>query len=348
MKRVFLLLTILVSALSSFALETKKIAILEVVDKNNELSYYQKLMLRTRLAEEVNKAVGFEAYDRTNMDAIMGEHNFQRTGFVSQDQIRRLGEMAGAAYILVIEGALSGQGSLFVSAVVLDVETGKMVLTESINMPSSEEGLIQGCAILAKKVFGKLSAASNAYVQEAKRIQQEKEEAEEAERAKYYIYKHKNTYTYMGSKMDKKAYVNFLKNNCPEAYKQYNKGTKTIIGGWCVFGLGLACVAGGGIEYFMAGKNYKDVEKRQYWELYTDDQKESLRKKRDQYYTIGYAIMGVGGAITITSIPILAVGYSKQKKSVQTYNRNCSSPKISPLTLNLTAGPNGLGVAMNF
>ena len=143
MKRIFLLLTLLISTLCSFSIETKKIAILEVVDKKDELSYYQKLMLRSKLAEEVNKAAGFEAYDRTNIDAIMSEHNFQRTGFVSQDQIRRLGEMAGASYILVIEGAVSTQGSLFVSSIILDVETGQMVVTENVNMASSEVGLQQ-------------------------------------------------------------------------------------------------------------------------------------------------------------------------------------------------------------
>lgn len=335
MKRIFILLVVLISTLCSFAQETKKIAILEVVDKNNELSNYQKLMLRTRLAEEVNKAVGFEAYDRANMDAIMNEHNFQRTGFVSEDQIRRLGKMAGATYILVIEGASSGLGSLFVSAVVLDVETAKMVVTESANMASSENGLIQGCSVLARKIFGKLKIISNEYAQETNQ--------------QIYIYKHNNHYTYMGSKMDKKAYLNFLRTNCPDAYKTYNKGSKLIIGGWCLLGIGVACVIGGGIHYYIADKNYDDLRtKREYWDYYSKEQKESLRNQRDKYHTISYAIMGVGGGIVVTSIPLLSTGYTFRKNARNIYNANCASPSISPISLNLTAGQNGLGIALQF
>ena len=215
MKRIALFLCLYISTLCSFALETKKVAILEVVDRENKLSYHQKLMLRSRLAEEVNKASGFEAYDRSNIDAIMSEHNFQRTGFVSPDQIRQLGKMAGASYILVIEGAVSSQGSLFVSATVLDVESAQMAVAASENIPTTETGLIQGCANLANKLFRELKAETDS-----------SEKAEEAEKAKYYVSKNKKEYIYMGNSMNDKVYANFLKNNCPEAYKQYMKGKK--------------------------------------------------------------------------------------------------------------------------
>lgn len=198
MKRILLLVSLFVSTLCSFGLETKKVAILEVVDKKEELSYYQKLMLRARLAEEVNNAAGFEAYDRSNVDAIMSEHNFQRTGLVDDAQIKKLSEMTGAAYILVIEGALSSKGHLFVLAVILDIETGKMVVTESENMLSSEDGMQQGCASLAKKLFSKLKTASVTYLEEQQRLLQEEKAAKEANRAQYYV-KGGKTNTYIWS-----------------------------------------------------------------------------------------------------------------------------------------------------
>ena len=58
--------------------------------------------------------------------------------------------------------------------------------------------------------------------------------------------------------------------------------------------------------------------------------------------------MGIGGVMVLTSVPLLSVGYAKQKKSIKTYNKQCSSPSIPPISFNLTAGQNGLGIAMNF
>lgn len=349
MKRIILFISLLVSTLCIFALETKKVAILEVVDKEDKLSYHQKLMLRSRLAEEINRSAGFEAYDRINTEAIMEEHLFQRTGYVSSDQIRQLGAMAGASYILVIEGAVSTQGNLFVSATLLDVETGKMAVTETQNMATSDEGLKQGCTSMARKLFGELQAATNAAIKDEKRTLQEQEAAREAERAKYYVYKKKKGYTYMGTEMDKKAYTNFLKTNCPDAYKQYVKGQKLTIAGWTLFGVGIATVAGGGIYYCLLENHVDKCHKDPCWGTMTAEQENDFDKNHNKYRYISYSIMGAGGAMLVTSIPLLSVGYAKQcKKSVSIYNEQCSSPSIPPLTFNLTAGPNGLGVAMNF
>ena len=122
-----------------------------------------------------------------------------------------------------------------------------------------------------------------------------------------------------------------------------------MISGWCMFGIGLACVAGGGLSYYMADKSYNDLStKRKYWNYYTEEQKESLRNQRDNYRTISYAIMGVGGGIVVTSIPLLSTGYAYKKNARNIYNANCSSPSISPISLNLTAGQNGLGLALQF
>lgn len=82
---------------------TKKVAILEVVDRDNAINYGVKLLLRTTLAKAITQTKGYEGYDRVDMGAIQGEQDFQRTGMVSDEQIRRLGEMTGAAYVLVAE-----------------------------------------------------------------------------------------------------------------------------------------------------------------------------------------------------------------------------------------------------
>lgn len=337
MKRILIIFSLLISAFCSFAFETKKVAILEVVDKENKLSYHQKLMLRSRLAEEINKSAGFEAYDRANIDAIMGEHNFQRTGLVSPDQIRQLGVMAGAAYVLVIEGAISSQGSLFVSANLLDVETAQMVVTENQSMASSESGLQQGCAALAGKLFGTLKAESDAFVQ-----------AEQEEKAKYYVYKTKKGYVYRESEMDKKAYVRFLKANCSPAYQQYQKGKKIKIAGWTVFSTGIAVVLGGAIYRGSIDKQHSTNENIISKMTIREQRLNEYEEQYKNYCNIGSAIIGVGCGIVATSIPIVCVGAAKQKKSMSIYNEQCSSPSIPPITFNITAGQNGIGLAINY
>ena len=99
--------------------QVQKVAILETVDKEGNISYAHKLMLRSNLAKAVTNAPGYEAYDRTDMDAIMGEQNFQRTGMVSNEQIKRLGEMTGAAYIMVAEAVIADEQNMFITAKIL-------------------------------------------------------------------------------------------------------------------------------------------------------------------------------------------------------------------------------------
>ncbi len=335
MKRIIIIFSFVVSALCTFALDTKKVAILEVVDKENKLSYHQKLMLRSSLAEEVNKAAGFEAYDRSNIDAIMKEHDFQRTGLVSQDQVRLLGEMAGAAYILVIEGAVSSIGNLFVSTTILDVETGQMTVSASENMETTESGLRKGCSSLARKLFAKLIATTETLAKEEERIAQE-----------YNVFRDKKEYTYMGHKMNKKDYVNFIKANCSEAYKQYMKGTTFKKVGWAFFGIGLSFAVAGSAEVAITELRWSSRS----YDMMNPDSPEGkkFRNQYNSYMRLGSIGIVVGGAMFVTSIPLISVGVAKQKKSVSIYNERCSSPSIPPLSFNLTAGQNGLGIAMQF
>lgn len=112
--------------INAFA-QKRQVAILEPVDSDNALTSGVKLMLRSYLAEAVTNTDGYEAYDRTNLQQILGEQDFQRSGFVSNDDIKKIGEMTGVQYILVTEASkLDGQ-TLFISATILDVETARMI-----------------------------------------------------------------------------------------------------------------------------------------------------------------------------------------------------------------------------
>lgn len=141
--------------------EVKKIAILETVDREDAVSYGIKLMVRSSLSYAITNTPGYEGYDRVDMASIVGEHDFQRTGMVSESQIRQLGQMTGASYILVAETAMIGASNIFITAKILNVETAKLE-----RMASAQSGIKAGeieekCEELAESLFGDADASGN-------------------------------------------------------------------------------------------------------------------------------------------------------------------------------------------
>ncbi len=134
--------------------QTKKVAILETVDKEGTINYGVKLMVRSNLAAAITSTPGYEGYDRVDIASIMGEQNFQRTGMVSDDQIKKLGEMTGAAYILVAEVAKIDEANIFITAKILNVETAKLEQTSNVQTGIKAEELQKGCRQLAGSLFG--------------------------------------------------------------------------------------------------------------------------------------------------------------------------------------------------
>ncbi len=290
---------LLLSAALAFAQNNKKVAILEVVDREGRMNYSNKMMLRSNMARAVANTAGYEAYDRSDIDAIMSEQDFQRTGLVSESEIRKLGEMTGVSLILVTEGVLTGTNSVFVSAKILNVETAKVEIMDNITMNLDATSMQQGCAQLAKRLFGATNYSSAVEKYSIERMGL-------------------NEYMYCGKYLDKKAYKQFLRDNCPQAYKQYNDGKKWAISGWCLMGAGIALTGVGmGI-------------------LFTID-------------SPGEALIITGPTLTCLAdlIPI-AVGYDKINKSHKTYNKKCATSSAVPLAFGVSIGQNGLGLAMQF
>lgn len=235
MKRFFIFACLLLSAVMTFA-QTKKVAILEVVDREGRINYSQKMMLRSNLARAVANTTGYEAYDRTDVDAIMNEHDFQRTGLVSDAEIRKLGEMTGVSLILVTEGVLTGDGKIFVSAKILNVETAKVEIIDNMTMGMDASSMQQGCTQLAKRLFG--VTATNSAME------------------KYNIERMgPNSYIYISKYMEKKEYEYFLRNNCPKAYGEYKRGKQIIGAGWGVMGAGAAIIGAGAALVAVGGED---------------------------------------------------------------------------------------------
>lgn len=133
-----------------------------------------------------------------------------------------------------------------------------------------------------------------------------------------------------GQALSKQAYQNLLKNTCPVAFQQYKKGLALINSGYGMLAAGTAFMIGIGVPLYCCCVDYNS-----YYNDYNID-----------YGMLagGISMMTIGGAVIASSVPMICVGYVKRNRSVDTYNNSCS-PAI---TCNITAGQNGLGLALNF
>ena len=159
------LLLILLSVLSLTAVaqnEVKRIAILETVDRAGDVNLGVKNLLRQSITFGINRLQGYEGYNRVDMTQITGEHNFQRTGYVSDSDIKKLGSMTGAQYVLIAEATNYDATHILVFANLVDVETGRVTNSSIPKVAGIDPGqMYKDCAEVAKSLLGITTSDSN-------------------------------------------------------------------------------------------------------------------------------------------------------------------------------------------
>ena len=308
------------------AQEVKRVAILETVDRENNVSYGNKLILRANLSKAITNTAGYEAYDRTDIDAIMGEQNFQRTGLVSNDQIKRLGEMTGANYILVAEAVVIDTRTMFITAKLLDVETARTILTDNLMMGSTPEDIQDGCAELAKRLFyeevnnKQKVIQSNPIVEDLAEPSYKLIHYSKAEQKLFGV----KEFSYGETQMDDEMFQKFLLVNNKNVYSNYMQGKKIRKIGWWMLGGGLtlAVPLGSVLSLCSGGSGGEMIS--------------------------GVIFMAIGSATAIASAPLLVVGHKRSTtESVDMFNEQ-NRTKVATVSLNLQANQNGIGLALNF
>lgn len=152
------LLLFLLSALSLSVVaqkEVKKVAILETVDRYGNVPYGVLLQVRSSLTFAISNTEGYEGFDRVDISAITGEQNFQRTGHVDEEQIKRIGVMTGASYVLIAEAAYYDEQNIIITAKILDVETSGIIKSAPGIIESKEPSkMTDACIRISKILFG--------------------------------------------------------------------------------------------------------------------------------------------------------------------------------------------------
>ena len=307
MKKLILFLLTVVLSVSALA-QTRKVAILETVDRQNQITYGVKLMLRSYLAEAVTNTKGYEAYDRTDLSAIMDEQEFQRTGYVSDEEIKKIGQMTGVQYILVVEASKIDAQNLFVTAKILNVETARMEMTSNLMVQSDVQSLQQGAKDLASRLLKEDSTpvvVSKSFVSPGY-----------IERVSY------NEYKIGDQWMNRKEYYNFINNkNCVPAYQQFQTGKKLSKAGWWTMGAG-------GVIAFVGGMCFIGSD--------------------GAYVTgvclapMGAGVFGIGGFLVWAGYSKMNNAYKRYNDNCS------PDKKTSYVSFNLQSSANGLGLAIHF
>ena len=155
MKKIVILLFLSIACTVS---AQKKVALLEPREGegSSPVTGMEKAMVRGELRKSIVNHTGYEAFTRADIDQMMKEQDFQRTGNVSEEDIHRMGEMSGADF-LCISTLTKSNTEFYLEAYLIDVETGK------ISSPASQYGELIGgklanmlpvCQALAQELLG--------------------------------------------------------------------------------------------------------------------------------------------------------------------------------------------------
>ena len=139
--------------------------------------------------------------------------------------------------------------------------------------------------------------------------------------AQIYLTKCDSYYKYGYQTIQKSEISHFLKENCPEAYKQYHN--PHLKAGWGVCVPSIAMLISGAVMSFSGAS--------------------------DNIIYAGIGLGAAGAAGIIASTPLLIIGYDKRRSACSVFNSRCSGyASASPLLLNLNVGPQSLGMALCF
>ena len=157
MRKIFIILFTLLSLMAVAQNEVKRVAILETVDKLGTVPYLKQLMFRSNLTTAITNTVGYEGYDRADLKEILGDQSFQRTGMVSDADIKKIGEFTGAKYVLIAEAVIDGS-DMFITAKIIDVETARVLRNSNQLMGTSASEMQMGSQKVAADLLGVSSA----------------------------------------------------------------------------------------------------------------------------------------------------------------------------------------------
>lgn len=152
MKKLLLFIFIVTAFSVVVTAQNKKVVVLETFDKEQNIPQTIAMMVRSDLTKVISSIQGYEGYDDVNVAEIIDKQVFDSLSLV-EETIRLIGESTEANYLLVSEMVKYNETSIFVTAKILNVETGITESSENTLMGMTVQDIQHGCESLVKKLL---------------------------------------------------------------------------------------------------------------------------------------------------------------------------------------------------
>ena len=141
--------------------EVVKMALLQprIDQGSTPVNAIERNMVRGELRNSFSWQSNFQVLTRTDVDLLVEEHGFQKSGMVADDQRKQIGVMTGAQYICV-STLTKYQTQLYIEAYLINIETGEQTNAASqyINLVNNDFSALPGaCNKLAEAMLGEIS-----------------------------------------------------------------------------------------------------------------------------------------------------------------------------------------------
>lgn len=150
-KHIYFILILLFFSVVATA-QNKRIVVLETIDKEQNIPSFIAMMVHGDLTKMISNMPGYEGYGDVNITEILDRHDFDSLGLVEKT-IKLIGEITEADYLLVSEMVKYDETSIFVTAKILNVETGITEGSENALMGMTAQNIQHGCESLVKKLL---------------------------------------------------------------------------------------------------------------------------------------------------------------------------------------------------
>lgn len=140
-------------------------------------------MVRGELRNAFGRESNYKILTRQEVDALLKEHDFQRSGLVDDTQRKQIGIMTGAQYICV-STITKYKTQLYVEAYLVNIETGQMTnpATRYVNIKDEDYSLLQGpCNELAREMLGEIRETRYEHERQSEPYQDYNEKSAEQE-----------------------------------------------------------------------------------------------------------------------------------------------------------------------
>ncbi len=344
MKRLFFILAILCS-INAFA-QVNKVAILDIIDRNHDLEYNTKLMLRSYVSEAVATTKGYETYELTDLGEIIDLYEFYHTGNLSANDIRKIGQVAGIQQLIILEVSQIKSKQLFVTAKLLNATTAQMEKTANLTTKSDIKSIQKGAKDLVSNLLIVVKEEEQVAV-----VETEPEPEPEPVFIPGYIERiSKNEYKIDSNWITRQEYYQFINNHeCTPAYQEFQEGLKMEKSGKWTFICGSGVLLVGALVVGIGNPVYEQkasdcIESNNWGAAYY-----AANAARDNCTIAGFTIAAGGVIAMVTGGTLWGVGIKKKDNAYKEYNENCAPKQTaSSVSLNLQSSKNGLGIALRF